>query len=138
MYLCIYVIMQLCNYQGCIMTGIWVLAHECGHGGFSASKAVNDVVGTIFHSLLLVPYHPWRITHARHHKNTGSCEVSQSVIQIYYICILYSKRNINTYSTMQCNVYMYINIFLYIHIYIYIYIYIYSTMRCSLPSDEVT
>jgi len=60
--------------QGCVLTGLWVLAHECGHGGFSAYKIVNNVVGTIFHSMLLVPYHPWRITHARHHKNTGSCE----------------------------------------------------------------
>jgi omega-6 fatty acid desaturase (delta-12 desaturase) len=31
-------------------------------------------VGTICHSLLLVPYHPWRVTHGRHHNNTGSCE----------------------------------------------------------------
>jgi omega-6 fatty acid desaturase (delta-12 desaturase) len=60
--------------QGCIMTGLWVLAHECGHGGFSKSTAVNNTVGTIFHSLLMVPYHPWRITHAKHHQNTGSCE----------------------------------------------------------------
>mmetsp|Transcript_1821 Transcript_1821/g.2908 ORF Transcript_1821/g.2908 Transcript_1821/m.2908 type:complete len:434 (+) Transcript_1821:156-1457(+) len=60
--------------QGSVMTGVWVIAHECGHQSFSESELANNIVGTIFHSLLLVPYHPWRITHGRHHNNTGSCE----------------------------------------------------------------
>jgi len=60
--------------QGSVMTGVWVLAHECGHQSFSESEFANNVVGTICHSLLLVPYHSWRITHGRHHNNTGSCE----------------------------------------------------------------
>lgn len=56
------------------MTGVWVLAHECGHQSFSESEFANNIVGTICHSLLLVPYHAWRITHGLHHNNTGSCE----------------------------------------------------------------
>jgi len=56
------------------MTGVWVIAHECGHQAFSDYKIVNDTVGLILHSMLLVPYHSWRITHRRHHSNTGSCE----------------------------------------------------------------
>lgn len=59
--------------QGTQMTGVWVLAHECGHQSFSESKTINDLVGLVCHSALLVPYHSWRITHARHHGNTGSC-----------------------------------------------------------------
>lgn len=58
--------------QGAFMTGIWVLAHECGHQGFSPYESVNNFIGTILHSLLLVPYHSWRITHGKHHSNTGS------------------------------------------------------------------
>lgn len=27
--------------QGCVMTGVWVLSHECGHQAFSPSKTVN-------------------------------------------------------------------------------------------------
>lgn len=54
--------------QGLFMTGLWVLAHECGHGGFSSDKAINEIVGWILHSALLVPYHNWRITHATHHR----------------------------------------------------------------------
>ena len=58
--------------QGAFLTGIWVLAHECGHQGFSPYESVNNFIGTILHSLLLVPYHSWRITHGKHHSNTGT------------------------------------------------------------------
>jgi len=58
--------------QGCIMTGLWVIGHECGHGGFSPSEKVNDVVGLIVHSYLLVPYFAWKTSHRRHHSNTNN------------------------------------------------------------------
>ena len=51
--------------QGCILTGVWVIAHECGHGGFSPSDLVNDIVGSICHSFLLVPYWSWKFSHAK-------------------------------------------------------------------------
>lgn len=31
-------------------TGLWVIAHECGHQAFSTSKTANNVVGWILHS----------------------------------------------------------------------------------------
>eukprot|EP00954_Amorphochlora_amoebiformis_P024609 1367560-Amorphochlora_amoeboformis.AAC.3 len=30
---------------GTALTGWWVIAHECGHGAFSPSQKLNDVVG---------------------------------------------------------------------------------------------
>eukprot|EP01135_Chromosphaera_perkinsii_P009000 Nk52_evm18s1569 gene=Nk52_evmTU18s1569 len=60
--------------QGAVMTGLWVIAHECGHQAFSPSKKVNDLVGLFAHSFLLVPYHSWRISHGKHHSNTASIE----------------------------------------------------------------
>jgi omega-6 fatty acid desaturase (delta-12 desaturase) len=54
--------------QGAILTGVWVLAHECGHQAFSDSTTLNNTVGWFLHSFLLVPYHSWRISHANHHK----------------------------------------------------------------------
>lgn len=59
-------------FQGAVGTGVWVISHECGHQAFSESQAVNDTVGLIFHSLLLVPYYSWKHSHRRHHSNTGS------------------------------------------------------------------
>ncbi|KAG4167731.1 hypothetical protein ERO13_A13G214300v2 [Gossypium hirsutum] len=60
--------------QGCILTGVWVIAHECGHHAFSDYQWVDDTVGLILHSALLVPYFSWKISHRRHHSNTGSME----------------------------------------------------------------
>lgn len=59
-------------FQGAVCTGIWVIAHECGHQAFSKWQTVNDGVGLVFHSLLLVPYYSWKHSHRRHHSNTGS------------------------------------------------------------------
>lgn len=60
--------------QGLFGTGLWVLAHECGHQSFSPSKTLNDTVGWVCHSALLVPYFSWKISHGKHHKATGHIE----------------------------------------------------------------
>lgn len=60
--------------QSSVFLGIWVIAHECGHGSFSAIPAINDLVGAIAHSFLLVPYFSWKISHAKHHAKTGNLE----------------------------------------------------------------
>lgn len=57
--------------QGLNGVGLWVLAHECGHQAFSPYRWVNDTIGLILHSIFLVPYHSWRITHGNHHKHTN-------------------------------------------------------------------
>ncbi|KAK9311775.1 fatty acid desaturase-domain-containing protein [Lipomyces starkeyi] len=57
-----------------VFTGIWILGHECGHGAFSESKAVNHSVGLFLHTFLLVPFHAWRLSHSKHHKATGNME----------------------------------------------------------------
>lgn len=60
--------------QGCFFTGLWELAHECGHGALSPKKWVNNSMGMLMHSFLLVPYHSWRFTHSTHHKTTNNIE----------------------------------------------------------------
>lgn len=60
--------------QGCVLTGVWVIAHECGHHAFSDYQWLDDTVGLILHSFLLVPYFSWKYSHRRHHSNTGSME----------------------------------------------------------------
>lgn len=54
--------------QGCFFTGLWILAHDCGHDSFSANLTVNAVTGWVLHSMLLVPFFSWKFTHARHHR----------------------------------------------------------------------
>eukprot|EP00923_Selenidium_pygospionis_P029156 GHVN01051989.1.p1 GENE.GHVN01051989.1~~GHVN01051989.1.p1 ORF type:complete len:416 (-),score=32.88 GHVN01051989.1:205-1452(-) len=57
--------------QGTIATGVWVVGHECGHRAFSSSILINDVVGYLVHTILLVPYFAWQFSHAKHHKYTN-------------------------------------------------------------------
>jgi omega-6 fatty acid desaturase (delta-12 desaturase) len=56
---------------GTIMFGPWICAHECGHGAFSPSQALNDFVGYFVHGILLVPYFAWQYSHAKHHRRTN-------------------------------------------------------------------
>jgi fatty acid desaturase len=58
-------------WMGTILTGPWVVAHECGHGAFSPSQTWNDIVGFVVHQGLLVPYFAWQYTHAKHHRRTN-------------------------------------------------------------------
>ncbi|KAJ7835623.1 delta-12 fatty acid desaturase protein [Mycena leptocephala] len=58
-------------WAGLFGTGIWVIGHEAGHQAYSESKLINNTVGWILHSALGVPYHSWRITHAKHHASTA-------------------------------------------------------------------
>ncbi|GMF00357.1 unnamed protein product [Ambrosiozyma monospora] len=55
-------------------TGIWILAHECGHQAFSDYGWINDTVGWVLHSYLLVPYFSWKYSHGKHHKSNGNLE----------------------------------------------------------------
>ncbi|KAJ7152583.1 fatty acid desaturase-domain-containing protein [Mycena crocata] len=58
-------------FAGLFSFGLWIVAHEAGHGAFSTSKSINNFVGWVLHSGLGVPYHSWRISHAKHHAATG-------------------------------------------------------------------
>lgn len=57
--------------MGTVTTGLWVIGHECGHGAFSSSAWVNDLVGFLAHTPLLVPYFAWQFSHGKHHKWTN-------------------------------------------------------------------
>nr|AGC65506.1 FAD2-9 protein [Carthamus tinctorius] len=60
--------------QGCVFMGLWLIAHECGHHAFSDHVWLEDSIGFVLHSCLLTPYFSWKISHRRHHANTGSLE----------------------------------------------------------------
>ncbi len=56
---------------GTFATGVWVIAHECGHRAFANGTRLQDTVGFVFHSALLVPYFSWQRSHAIHHSRTN-------------------------------------------------------------------
>lgn len=61
-------------YLGAVWFGVFVIGHECGHNATFPSRTVNDIVGFLLHTPLLVPYHAWRVSHGKHHNNTCSME----------------------------------------------------------------
>jgi omega-3 fatty acid desaturase (delta-15 desaturase) len=64
--------------QGTMFWALFVVGHDCGHQSFSPNKALNDFVGNIVHSTIMVPYHGWRISHRTHHANHGHVENDES------------------------------------------------------------
>lgn len=63
---------------GTVAMGLWVLAHECGHGAFSKNKKLQDAVGFVIHSIMLVPYYSWQRSHAVHHQYTNHAELGET------------------------------------------------------------
>lgn len=66
--------------QGTMFWAVFVLGHDCGHGSFSVHGLLNDIVGLILHSAILVPYVPWKLSHRHHHKFTGNLDKDE----VYY------------------------------------------------------
>ncbi|POR37713.1 Delta(12) fatty acid desaturase [Tolypocladium paradoxum] len=66
--------------QGLVCTGLWILGHEAGHGAFSKHPRLNDIVGFVAHSSLLVPYFSWKFSHHRHHMYTGHMEKDMAFV----------------------------------------------------------
>lgn len=60
--------------QGSVLTGVWVIGHECGHHAFSDYQWIDDTVGFILHSALFTPYFSWKYSHRNHHANTNSLD----------------------------------------------------------------
>ena len=63
---------------GTVAMGLWVLAHECGHGAFSKNRQLQDAIGYAIHSLMLVPYYSWQRSHAVHHQYTNHMELGET------------------------------------------------------------
>lgn len=51
--------------------GLFIVGHECGHSAFSDYAIINDIVGYITHSIILVPYFAWQRSHYVHHSKNN-------------------------------------------------------------------
>ena len=47
-------------WTGLFATGLWVVAHECGHQAFSESKLINNSVGWVLHSACVISFFPFQ------------------------------------------------------------------------------
>ena len=63
---------------GTVAMGLWVIAHECGHNAFHPNRKLENSIGFILHSLLLVPYFSWARSHAIHHAHCNHLEEGET------------------------------------------------------------
>src|SRR5688572_1574208 len=57
-----------------LMTRMFIIQHDCGHGSFFRSTRANHAVGSAIGVLTLTPYMYWRRTHAMHHATSGDLD----------------------------------------------------------------
>src|SRR6266849_3522168 len=57
--------------QGTMFWALFVLGHDAGHGAFGKSRLTNDFAGALVHSIILLPYTSFQLTHRNHHMNCG-------------------------------------------------------------------
>ena len=65
---------------GTAATGCWVVAHECGHRAFTRHNWLQDLIGFVLHSGLLVPYFSWQRSHALHHARTNHLDLGETFV----------------------------------------------------------
>ncbi|PFH50487.1 hypothetical protein AMATHDRAFT_193081 [Amanita thiersii Skay4041] len=83
-------------FQGLVAAGLFCLGHDAGHGTLYQNKRLNNTVGYILHTFLLIPYFSWRSTHHAHHKATSSMERDEN-----YVPYLRSEFNLPSEKSAQ-------------------------------------
>src|SRR5262245_11105234 len=62
-----WLVLALALPAGGLLTRIFIIFHDCGHGSFFPSRRANNLLGRICGVLTLTPYAQWRFEHAIHH-----------------------------------------------------------------------
>lgn len=57
--------------MGTMITGFYVLAHDCGHYPFLINQRITSIIGHIFLMPTFIPFYSWKYTHDPHHRYTN-------------------------------------------------------------------
>lgn len=57
-----------------MLTRIFIIQHDCGHGSFFSVRRWNDRLGIVCGVFTLTPYYQWRRSHAIHHATAGNLD----------------------------------------------------------------
>jgi omega-6 fatty acid desaturase (delta-12 desaturase) len=57
-----------------LLVRTFIFMHDCAHGSFFSSRAMNDAVGAVTGVLTLTPFAQWRRDHALHHASSGDLD----------------------------------------------------------------
>ncbi len=59
---------------GVMITRLFTIQHDCGHGSYFSSQKVNNAVGCALGVLTLTPYYYWKKNHSVHHAFSGNLD----------------------------------------------------------------
>ena len=83
--------------NGLFLLRIFIVQHDCSHGGFFKNRRLNDWAGRIFGVLTLTPFDVWQRTHTLHHSFAGNLDqrgigdVYTMTVEEYYSKPLHAK-----------------------------------------------
>ncbi|MEM6718168.1 MAG: fatty acid desaturase [Bacteroidota bacterium] len=61
-------------FHGLTYLSLWLIGHDCGHSAFSNNKKINQWVGSIATSFMLMNYENFKRSHNMHHNFVGNIE----------------------------------------------------------------
>jgi omega-6 fatty acid desaturase (delta-12 desaturase) len=64
----------LLPFTAILVTRLFTIQHDCGHGSYFSSLKVNNIVGSILGGLTLTPYYYWKKNHSVHHAFSGNLD----------------------------------------------------------------
>jgi omega-6 fatty acid desaturase (delta-12 desaturase) len=57
-----------------LLTRIFIIQHDCGHGSFFNSNIANNITGSFLGVLTMTPYSFWKRAHNLHHATSGNLD----------------------------------------------------------------
>ena len=66
--------LMIAFFQGLTYLSLWLIGHDCGHNSFSNNQKLNQWVGSISTSFMLMNYENFRRSHNMHHSFVGNIE----------------------------------------------------------------
>lgn len=70
-YWAVYILLPL---AGVLVTRMFTIQHDCGHGSYFSAQKANTVAGNLLGVLTLTPYYYWKKNHAFHHAFSGNLD----------------------------------------------------------------
>ncbi|MEM8583711.1 MAG: fatty acid desaturase [Bacteroidota bacterium] len=65
-------------FHGLTYLSLWLIGHDCGHNSFSNNQRLNQLVGSIATSFMLMNYENFRRSHNMHHHFVGNIEKDEA------------------------------------------------------------
>lgn len=77
----------LAGLGGLFWVRLFILQHDCGHGSFFSTPAMNRRVGSVLGVLTMTPFARWRASHAAHHATSGNLSERSWSRDIYLMTV---------------------------------------------------